>query len=533
MRRISAVHIDKFYKDSLILTLSNMTTGTIAFIFSIILSRELGAEGLGLFGLISPVYGFLLCLTSDGLITAISRTSALYHSRKELSNLYRTISTVFVFVLLYVSCVAFLVLVCHNIIAIHIVRDARAAGAIMMLCPALIFVPMSAILKGYFYGLGQYKTTASVDIFEKLLRVIVLLSAISFVSPGSEVSKTVTIAFLALAVGELVSMTLLFICYRMRKSKMIREFGITSNRSFANATKMAGNTLNKIRSGRSKSRIQLMFDVLVVSVPLGVEGILASSISAISALVLPRRLVSAGFTYSEALAMIGRFGGMALNITTLPYIIVNSMLTVLVPELSLHISKRNFWAAEERITQVLRMAALVGISTAIICLQIPETLGVVFYRRNDLAGMIRFSAPICLIMFIALPSYGILNALGKQNTFLKHSLIHSALGLLLTFILVGIPTLNIYGHGSSIMLAYLASLILNIKEIKKICEIKADCHDVISLLLSAVLAWLASEFIGNLTGAAHPLIRTAAIVITCFLTMFASSRLVNNCLHES
>lgn len=513
MRRISTVHIDKFYKDSLILTLSNMTTGTIAFIFSIILSRELGAEGLGLFGLISPVYGFLLCLTSDGLITAISRTSALYHSRKELSNLYRTISTVFMFVLLYVSCVAFLVLVCHDIIAIHIVRDSRAAGAIMMLCPALIFVPMSAILKGYFYGLGQYKTTASVDIFEKLLRVIVLLSAISVISPGSEVSKTVTIAFFALALGELVSMTLLFICYRMRKSKMLRELGKTSN--------------------RSKSRIQLMFDVLVISVPLGIEGILASSISAISALVLPRRLVSAGFTYSEALAMIGRFGGMALNITTLPYIIVSSMLTVLVPELSLHISKRNFWSAEERITQVLKMAALVGISTAIVCLKIPQTLGMVFYGRDDLASMIKFSAPICLIMFVSLPSYGILNALGKQNTFLKHSLIHSALGLLLTFILAGIPTLNIYGHGLSIVLTYLTSLILNTKEIRKICEIKVNRNDVITLLLSAVAAWLATEFIGNLTCAAHPLIKTAAIVITCFSTMFVLSRLVFSCLRES
>jgi stage V sporulation protein B len=521
MRRISAVHIDKFYKDSLILTLSNMTTGTIAFIFSIILSRELGAEGLGLYGLISPVYGFLLCLTSDGLITAISRTSALYHNRKELSNLYRTISTVFVFILLGVSCVAFLVLVCHNIIAIHIVRDARAAGAIMMLCPALIFVPMSAILKGYFYGLGQYKTTASVDIFEKLLRVIVLLSTVSIISPGSEVSKTVTIAFFALSVGELVSMTLLFICYRLRKTKMLRESASSSNYA-----------AHRFR-GKSKSRIQLMFDVLVISVPLCLEGILASSISAISALVLPRRLVSAGYNYSEALAMIGRFGGMALNITTLPYIIVSSMLTVLVPELSLHISKKNFWSAEERITQVLRIAALVGISTAIICLKIPETLGVLFYGRNDLASMIKYSAPICLIMFVSLPTYGILNCLGKQNTFLKHSLIHSVLGLLLTFILAGIPTLNIYGHGLSIMLTYLTSLVLNVREIRKICEIKVNRHDLITLLLSGILAWLAAEFVVNLTVTAHPLIRTAATVITCFSTMFILSRLVSNCLYES
>ena len=59
------MHVDKFYKDSFILTLSNMVTGIIAFVFSLILSRELGAEGLGLYGLVMPIYGLLLCITSD------------------------------------------------------------------------------------------------------------------------------------------------------------------------------------------------------------------------------------------------------------------------------------------------------------------------------------------------------------------------------------------------------------------------------------------------------------------------------------
>ena len=73
----------------------------------------------------------------------------------------------------------------------------------------------------------------------------------------------------------------------------------------------------------------------------------------------------------------------------------------------------------------------------------------------------------------------------------------------------------------------------NTKEIRKICEIKVNRNDVITLLLSAVAAWLATEFIGNLTCAAHPLIKTAAIVITCFSTMFVLSRLVFSCLRES
>ncbi len=494
--------MDKFYKDSFTLTLSNMTTGTISFIFSIILSRELGAEGLGLYGLIMPVYGLLLCITTDGLTTAISKISTLYFKRKEYNNLKRTISTAFLFVAAWSTCVALIVLVGHSFIAAHIVRDPRASGAIMILSPALIFIPLSAIIKGYFYGLGQYNVTASVDILEKLLRVAILLGAISILSPGSAISKTVTIAYFALAAGEAVSLLLLYTCYKIRNSKM------------------NGNT------GKSISRIQLIFDVFVISVPLCVNGVLSSVISTLSALLLPRRLVAAGLTYGDALATIGKFGGMALNISTLPYIVIGSMLTVLIPELSPSISKRDYWSAEERIVQVLKIAGIIGISTALVCLRIPDTLGLLFYNRSDLGDMIRFAAPICLILFISSPSFGILNALGRQNTMLKNSLINSVQSLLLIYLLAGIPALNIYGYGLSIILTAITSFILNMREISKVCEIKVTLQDVVTLGLTGTAVWLASGIVINLLGSAGDLIRTVSIVITCFGGMLGMNGLV-------
>lgn len=498
MRKLFAVRIDKFYKDSFILTLSNMATGMISFVFSILLSRKLGAEGLGLYGLIMPVYGLLLCITSDGLITAISKISALYLNRGEMRNLYRTLSTAFLFVASWASSVAFLVLACHNVIALKIVRDVRASGAIMIICPALVFIPLSAIIKGYFYGLGKYNVTSAVDIMEKLLRVAILLGAISLIAPD-DVGEMVTIAYLALAAGELASFLALLACYKIQKARL------------------AGN------KGRSKSRIQLIFDVFVVSVPLCVNGVLSSAISTLSSLILPRRLVAAGFTYGEALALIGRFSGMALNITTLPYIIISSMLTVLVPDLSLNISKKDYWAAGERIAQVLRIACRVGISTALVCLLVPDELGFIFYRRIDLGAMIRFSAPVCLVLFVSSPTFGILNALGKQNILLKNSLINSMQSLLLVFILTRIPALNIYGLGITIILTAITSLALNSKEIKKICDITFDFSDIIVLLLSAAIGWIVSGFTLNLLRHAPVLIKLTGTVAACFSSVFGFS----------
>jgi stage V sporulation protein B len=485
------VHVDKFFKDSFILTISNMVTGIIAFVFSIILSRELGAEGLGLYSLIMPVYGLLLCLTTDGLITASSKISAVYSIRKDISNLNKTLSTVFVFILMWSVSVALLVFLCNKAIAVHIVRDARAAGALAVLAPALVFVPLSAIIKGYFYGLGNYKVTASVDIIEKLLRVAILTGTIAVLAL-SDVENTVSAAYFALAAGELISLLILYTCYRIQRKKLT---GIKC---------------------KSKSRIQLLFDVFVISLPLCLNGILSSILSTISTLILPRRLIAAGFSYGDALSMIGKFGGMALNISYLPFIVIGSMLTVLVPELSLSMSRKDFWSSENRIAQVMRLACAIGVSTAIICLILPDMLGQLFYKRDDLGDMIRFSAVICLFTFVSSPTFGILNALGKQNILLKNSLIISLESLVLIFVLTGIPGLNIYGYGLSMIITSLTALVINLREIKKICEIKIGLQDITVIVLAGIAAYLLSFITNRLFWEAAPALRAAAVVVASF-----------------
>ncbi len=495
------MRIDKFYRDSFILTLSNMVTGIIAFTFSILLSRELGAEGLGLYGLIMPVYGLLLCLTSDGLITAISKISTVHFNRKDIKNMNKTITTTLVFIAAWASSVALLVMLCSSGFAKYIVMDVRAAQALKIISPALVFVPLSAIIKGYFYGLGKYKITASVDIVEKLLRVVILLTAISVLKP-ERVDKTVAIAYFALAVGEFISLLLLYTCYRLQRSSI------------------------PIGAGRTKSRIQLLFDVFVISLPLCMNGILSSVLSTISTLILPRRLMTSGMSYHNALELIGRFSGMALNITNLPYIIIGSMLTVLVPELSLHISKKDYWSAESRIAQVMRLACAIGAATAIVCLIIPSTLGQVFYNRGDLGDMIRFSSIICLISYIASPTFGILNALGQQTILLKNSIIISVESLVLIIMLVGIPSLNIYGYGLSIIIISITALFINIKEIRKICEVKISIPEIITLIMTCIIAYLLSGIAARLVPASLTVLKTAVVVLISFSSILGITRMI-------
>lgn len=496
------MRIDKFYKDSFILTLSNLVTGIIGFLFTIILSRKLGPEGLGLYGLIMPVYGLLLCITSEGLITSISRISAVCFSKKDFRNVNRTVTTVLTFVLLWSLGVALLTFLNSEGIAGFFIKDRRASEALRILCPALVFVPLSAVIKGYFYGLGKFKITASADIVEKLLRVLVLLGVVAALSL-KDMKSMVSAAYLALTAGELTS---LLILYFFQKSYR-----------------------NKLRGGghKSKSRIQLMFDVFVIACPLYINGILSSILSAASTLILPRRLVQAGFLYNEALSLIGKFTGMAYTITFLPFIIVGSMMTVLVPDLSTSAGKKDTWAVEKRIAQVLKASCMVGMASLVISLTIPDILGDLFYGRKDLGHMISFAAETGFFSYLSAPTFGILNGLGKQNILLRNSLILSVESVLAIFIFTGLPAINIYGCGIASLITALTALVLNITEIKKICEIPLGFSDLLTLTLTGILAFLFLQLANQLLLFAIPALKAILIAISGFGVIFALTRITS------
>ena len=321
--------LDKFYKNSAILTMSNLITGFIGFAFSIILSKKLGAEGLGLYGLIMPVYSLLLCLTADGLITAVSKTCAVYNSKKDYRNLHRTIKVALYFIGMWSIAVALLVFINASNISNLFIKDSRAADAIRIICPALIFVPMSAIFKGFFYGFEKFTIPAGIDILEKCIRVTILLAAMAILTVKS-IKGAVTTAYLALAVGEAISMIMLFVSFKLFSRKLVPV------------------------KARVKNPLQLLVDILIISCPLSLNGFLTSILNTASTLILPRRLISSGMNYDTALEMIGKFIGMSLTTVNLPFIIVGSMMTVMIPDMSLSLSKKDSWSTENRIYQVLR-----------------------------------------------------------------------------------------------------------------------------------------------------------------------------------
>ena len=65
-----------FISGTLLLTLTGILSRIIGFYYKIFLSRRIGAEGLGIYQLIFPVFALIISVSAAGIQTAISRYCA-------------------------------------------------------------------------------------------------------------------------------------------------------------------------------------------------------------------------------------------------------------------------------------------------------------------------------------------------------------------------------------------------------------------------------------------------------------------------
>ncbi len=482
---------DRFLKNSLILILSNLITGVFGFIFSIILSRKMGAEGMGLYGLIMPVYDLFICLICGGMITAISKVAAIYYSKNDFRNLNRSIDVSMLFDSIWSIIVISGVFISSSYISIHIIEDSRTVHSIQVFCPAMLFIALSSILKGYFYGVSDIKIPALIDICEKFLRIVIFITIVNVLFL-KEVGSMVTAAFVTLTLGEGISLILLYIFYKRKKLKL----GISFN--------------------SKEDKLQLLFNIFIISFPLCVNGFLSTGLSAVSALIVPRRLVSSGIEYAVALSMIGKFKAMSLSIVFFPITVVNSISTVLVPDLSEKLSKKDYWSVENRIFQVMKIAFLIGITTMIICITIPNELGKLFFFRTDLGYYIKFACLCAPFTYTSVTTFAILNGLGKQNIILRNSLIVSVEELIILYTLTGISWINIYGCGISIILTSITALTLNLFEIRKTFTINLNFNEILIYFFSALLLYFTLSILNTLIPSSMFAFKIFTIIISAF-----------------
>ncbi len=493
---------DTFYRNTLALIVSNLAMGVLRFMFSIILSRELGPEGVALYGLIMPIYDLFCCLVCGGIIAAISRETSVYLGARRYEDLHKTVNATLAFILLWSIFIAGIMFISTPIISKYIINDSRAIKSIWIASPAIIFIAMSSVFKGYFYGVTEVITPSVIDILEKGVRMLLLIGIIYFLTLKT-IEDTVAATYFSFTIGEITSFIFLYVFFKRSREK----FPYTN-------------------SVRPENSVQLLFNILIIAVPLALNGFLATALQSVSTLLVPRRLIAAGFAYTEALEVIGKFNGMALAIVYFPLFIVNSLSTVIIPDISQKMSQKDYSNINSRVNEVIKICFMLGISTIIICFVNPNLFGKLFFKRNDLGSFIKIASLASPFMYAFYCTFSILNGIGKQKIILISSIVTSVIELVLIFILIGIPSINIYGYGISLIVTSIIGLLINLYYIGQVIEFSLPMVEFLIVALLTVLIFIVTKIINSIVPDSMVITKPILIVLSSFSLFFISSILL-------
>ena len=181
---------------ALTLTAAGFASRFLGFFYRIFLSRTIGAEGLGLYQMIFPVYGICFSLCAGSVQTAVSRLTA-----SEPERAGKILRTGLLLSLALALPIAGVIRKNADLIASVILLEPRCADLLSALALAVPVTAVHACVCGYYYGKQKVHIPAASQLAEQLVRMsAVFLIADACRRRGTE--PTAMMAAAGLVIGD-------------------------------------------------------------------------------------------------------------------------------------------------------------------------------------------------------------------------------------------------------------------------------------------------------------------------------------------
>ncbi len=410
-----------------LLSASHFVVRVIGFALRIWLSRELGAQAIGLVELAQSAQMLLITPVVSGLPAAVSRMCAQSDAGRQA----RVLRCGMALALLTGVPLAALAFALRVPLSLWL-GDVRTLPALLIYLPCIPVLGISCALNGYFYGSGKPVPPALCEILEQVVRCLLCVRLLPLLRGWPMTLRACVPAAAALA-GETASLMLMLL-FAARAVLFARGSG---------------------------SRRAIWREMLALSLPLTGMKLVSSLMRTVQSMLVPARLQAAGLRASEALARLGMMNGMMMPVLMLPSFITCSLCTVASPELA----RRQAQAKPQRRLVMRLLGGTVAVSLlamAAVWLLAPviaETL----YRQAELLVLLRRSCPLVPLMALSQVVSGLMNGLGLQSASLRISLLTNLLGVLLLYALAAQPALQLWGAILAMAISQAAALLLSLR----------------------------------------------------------------------
>lgn len=404
----------------------------------------MGDVGLGIYHMVFNFLMICIALTTTGIPTALSclvaKESAL--KDKKDANIF-FISTLYVafFISLLIS---LLVSFNSTYLSFRLLQDENLNLFILSICPAIVIITISNVLRGYFYGIKKVIVPAIGQVIEQVTRILFVFLLAMYINDKAMICY---VTLLGISIGEATNVIYMSICL-YKESSLYNKFTI-----------------------RLRDFYYSSMETLKMALPITCNRMYSVVLQSVSSMIVPSRLVLSGISYTQSIGLYGIVCGMVMPFVYLPFTIGSALVVNLIPSISQEVALNKIKNVKIKIYYAVVLTIGVGIVSSLFFYFFGEQLCLIVFN-NKTAGIYlktMFLAPLFLSLNQTLS--GILHSIRKEVVSSVNTIIGMIIQVIAIYYLLPIPSLNMYAYiyaitATSIFTTLLHSIVL-IKALKK------------------------------------------------------------------
>lgn len=439
-------------KGTFILGLAGIFAKFLGIFFRWPLIMLIGDEGIGYYQMSYPLYMFFIA-TASGLPVAISKMVAEKNAVGDKQGVVSVLKKALLLMLIMGGVFTFFINCFSGKIVNLLNWDSKAYFSLIAIGFAPLFISIVSAFRGFFQGLQNMNPTAVSQILEQIGRVVIGVTlAYIFLPKGIEYSAGGA-AFGAVA-GAIIAGIYLLIKYL----KIRQEF--------------------KFKASQNESK--LIFKLLYIAVPISIGATVSSIMSLLDSIIVPQKLLIAGFSYKEAASLYGQLTGKAFVLINVPLTLSIALCASLVPI----ISEAFILNRRQELLNKLQLAMKISMIIAIpsffgIFFMAKPILNFIFPGHGEGYLILKYLSISIPFIVIAQTSTAVLQGIGNYISPVINLFIGCIMKVILTFILVPIPEFNVYGAIIGTIFGYAAAAMLNIYVMNKNINVKLKIYDIL------------------------------------------------------
>ena len=460
-----------FLQGTAVLAMATVLVKLMGFLFKVPLNNIIGEDGFGYFNTAYDVYNVLLMISTTGLPVAMSRMisqAQTLGNHAQIKRIYRT--SLYVFLTIGMVGSLGMLFFCRQL-SVMVTTNENSWAAIAALAPCVLLICLVSAYRGFFQGQSNMTPTSVSQIFEAVTRLVVGLGLAWLVmkltgkayvrmqgivlAPGEtaqdygDITLAAGGAILGVTLGSLISVV--YLHHKFRQSNQILSLG----------------------GGTAKSTRSTMKELLSIAVPITLGSAGLQIINLFDTMIYMRRLTGA-LQWTEKMADSAKgVYNFCQTVFALPSSFIPTITIAVIPAITASLTRKDLAEAKATSESSVRTMALIAMPCAAGLFVMAEPVIRLLcstYTEDKIqlaATMLAILGLTVIFNSLVLLLNAIMQAHGDVVTPVVNMLIGGIIKIIVNYILVGQPNLNIVGAPIGTFICYISITALDLIAMKR------------------------------------------------------------------